>query len=291
MRILVSNDDGINSEGILVLVKELEKMGHDVVVFSAAGNMSGFSHSIGVTSCLSVSSFDRTELSKWYVVNGTPTDCVIVGMKALGPERVPDLVISGINVGINVGNDITYSGTVGVCIEAALCNIPSIALSQSIIKGECIDWEMCSMRCHSILKHIFDAINLKKLNIECSASNVGLININFPSQCEAKGIKVVKMGRSCGLKYEDLLDLGHNKFVFSDRGNFAGSHDVQYIQDGYITITPLNIEMTCNKTMASLKNVFADFELDKCQLDANIVHKKKNTVQKEKDIFEDIWAC
>src|ERR1051326_855093 len=131
-RILISNDDGIRSPGIQILEKIARELSDDVWVVAPEQEQSGASHSLTTRRPLRL-----TEVgTRRYWVDGTPTDCVLLAVKRLLRDKPPDLVLSGINGGSNVGEDLTYSGTVAAAMEATLLGIPSMALSQDYRDGE-----------------------------------------------------------------------------------------------------------------------------------------------------------
>src|SRR5258707_13322965 len=131
-RILTSNDDGIQSPGIKVLEKVSRELWNDVWVFAPEQEQSGASHSLTTRRPLRLNEVGRQR----YAVDGTPTDCVLVAVKRLLRDRPPDLVLSGINGGSNVGEDLTYSGTVAAAVEATLLGIPAMAVGPDFRAGE-----------------------------------------------------------------------------------------------------------------------------------------------------------
>jgi 5'-nucleotidase len=136
-RILISNDDGIASPGIRVLEAIARDLSDDVWVVAPEQEQSGASHSLTTRHPLRI----REVAPRRYWVDGTPTDCVLIAVKRLLHERPPDLVLSGINAGSNVGEDLTYSGTVAAAMEATLLGIPAMALSQDYRGGHDIPWQ------------------------------------------------------------------------------------------------------------------------------------------------------
>src|SRR5215216_5060147 len=136
-RILISNDDGIEAPGIQLLEKVARKLTDDVWVVAPELEQSGASHSLTTRRPLRL-----TEVApRHYAVDGTPTDCVLLAVKRLLKDQVPHLVLSGINGGSNVGEDLTYSGTVAAAMEATLLGIPAMALSQDYTDGGPVPWQ------------------------------------------------------------------------------------------------------------------------------------------------------
>ncbi len=175
MRILLTNDDGIHAEGLSVLERIARQLSDDIWVIAPETDQSGLAHSLTLSMPLRLRKIDE----RHYAVRGTPTDCVIMGVKHLMPEP-PDLIISGVNSGSNMADDVTYSGTVAGAIEGTLLGIKSIAMSQEYnLDGSTriLPWEVVEERAPALLK--------KLLGVEL-AKGV-LVNINFPS-CDASEI-------------------------------------------------------------------------------------------------------
>jgi len=138
MRLLLTNDDGINSPGILLLAAALREAGHKVFVLAPSTDRSGVSHSI--TFLNGPNKIVQVDEDTWYC-DGTPVDCVVIGLMGGLPESAPlDAIVSGINRGANLGTDIIYSGTAAAARQGALCNIPSLALS--LVEGDAWHWDM-----------------------------------------------------------------------------------------------------------------------------------------------------
>ena len=165
-RILVSNDDGINAPGLKVLEKMAKSLSDDVWVVAPESEQSASGHSLTLTLPLRV----RKISARKFAVNGTPTDSVLLAVQHIILGKRPDLVLSGVNAGGNLGEDITYSGTVAAAMEGALLGIPSIALSQVRVYGENVRWAASEHHGPKIIR---------KLIREEWPANV-LINVNFP---------------------------------------------------------------------------------------------------------------
>src|SRR4029077_20938838 len=165
-RILISNDDGIGSPGIKVLEKVARELSNDVWVVAPEQEQSGASHSLTTRRPLRLHEVGTQR----FMVDGTPTDCVLLAVKRLLRDRPPDLVLSGINGGSNVGEDLTYSGTVAAAMEATLLGIPAMALSQDYPDGSPIPWDTGKA---------FGAEVVRRLLKQEWPANT-LINVNFP---------------------------------------------------------------------------------------------------------------
>jgi 5'-nucleotidase len=241
-RILVTNDDGIHAPGLQVLIKIARSISNDVWVVAPETEQSGAGHSLSLSNPIRY----RVVADKQFSVFGTPTDCVIMAVKALLPKNKKiDLLLSGINRGANVAEDITHSGTVAAAMEGTLCEIPSIALSQSFafwdLKQE-INWDTALKFAPSIIK------SLMKQDIGIHS----LININFPDAppSKVKGIKVVPHGRrSIPKKLTEGSDPKGRKYYWVNWAD-EGIHpdrpdcDLKWLLQKYITISPIKMDLT-----------------------------------------------
>src|SRR6201993_4616328 len=172
-RVLVSNDDGIQSPGIKLLEEIARDLSPDVWVVAPEQEQSAASHSLTTRRPLRMSE----TATQRYAVDGTPTDCVMLAVKHLLRGRRPDLVLSGINAGGNVGEDLTYSGTVAAAMEATLLGIPAIALSQHFLDGEPIPWETAARFAPEVIRRL----------TELPWPEHTLINVNFPAAAPPGG--------------------------------------------------------------------------------------------------------
>ncbi|WP_284448308.1 5'/3'-nucleotidase SurE, partial [Pseudoxanthomonas mexicana] len=148
MRILVSNDDGIHAPGLKILEKIAHSLSKDVWVVAPEYEQSGASHSLTLTLPLRL----RKINARKYAVRGTPTDCVMMAMHEIFKDKRPDLLLSGINRGANLGEDVTYSGTVAVAMEGSLLGVPSIALSQCFQHGHPVKWGTAEHHAPRVIK-------------------------------------------------------------------------------------------------------------------------------------------
>jgi 5'-nucleotidase len=169
MRLLLTNDDGINSPGLLPLAAALRKAGHRVFVLAPSADRSGVSHSI--TFLKGPNKIVRVDEDTWSC-DGTPVDCVVIGLMGGLPECAPpDAIVSGINRGANLGTDLLYSGTAAAARQGALCNIPSLALS--LVEGDAWYWDMAVAFADERLAEM-----LAFWKPDC------FVNVNIPSQKE-----------------------------------------------------------------------------------------------------------
>ena len=184
MRILLTNDDGIFSEGIQVLKEYLDIIA-EVTVIAPDRERSTISHAITLRKPLKIREIKIKGKSWGVSINGTPADCVIVGLLEIMKDNKPDLIVSGINHGPNLGNDIIYSGTVGAAMEGAMRNIPSLAVSINGYKN--FEFNSASRFTKKIIS------NLIKHNLP----NNLLLNVNFPNikYKELAGIEITRHGK------------------------------------------------------------------------------------------------
>lgn len=249
MRILITNDDGIHAPGLDVLAAIAREMSDDVWVVAPETDQSGVSHSVTFNDPLRL----RFVSEKRFAVRGTPSDCVIMGVRHVLKDKGPDLILSGVNRGHNVAEDVTYSGTIAGAIEGTLLGIRSIALSQSFDRstGE--------------TDRIFDcatahgAAVIWKI-VESGIAPDKLVNINFPA-CgpdEVQGIAVTRQGQrnQSGLRIEERFDGRHNPYYWIGFSNspfdVQEGTDLWAMSQDMISVTPLTIDLTDHADLARL---------------------------------------
>lgn len=248
-RILVSNDDGIEAPGIRLLENIARELSNDVWVVAPEQEQSGASHSLTTRRPLRL-----TELApRRYAVDGTPTDCVLLAVKRLLRERLPDLVLSGINGGSNVGEDLTYSGTVAAAMEATLLGIPAMALSQDFRDGERVPWETGEAFGPEIIRRL--------LRLPWPATT--LFNINFPAVPPARttGFAVTNQGkRAIADNLHEGVDPRGRPYYWigpvREAGGAEPGTDVAALTDNKVSITPIYLDLTNIPVLAALRKVF-----------------------------------
>jgi 5'-nucleotidase len=250
MRILVTNDDGINAKGIYALSKELEKY-HELIIVAPDNQRSASSHSITLTKPLKVRNVRLEGLkSKTFSVDGTPADCVRMAIDKLIEGNI-DIVVSGINRGFNLGTDVLYSGTVSAAIEAAIYKIPSVAVSMDMTDSM-NDYAVAAGYAAKVVEIA------KKHNIQ----NDIVLNVNVPiiKNDYIKGIKVCKIGSIVYNNYfEEILPEDEHR-IFDIKGRINEEHlketDTTYIKEGYVTVTPLHYDLTNFRILQQVGNWF-----------------------------------
>lgn len=250
MRILLSNDDGIHAPGLKTLEKIAHALSDDVWVIAPETDQSGAGHSLTLRHPLRIREISEKKIA----ITGTPTDCVMIAVSQLMGGKRPDLVLSGVNHGCNLAEDVTYSGTVAAAMEGCLLGIPSIALSLTVKHDHPAKWATAEHHAPDIIRTL-----LKKPFEE----NI-LMNINFPDVISAsvKGIRVVNQGqRRNASALEERIDPRGHKYFWVGAINYDGrgdeGTDLAAVEDGYIAITPLCLDLTHKETMTQLKKVFS----------------------------------
>lgn len=252
MRILCTNDDGIHATGLAVLEKIARRFSDDVWVIAPESEQSGASRALTLTAPIRV----RQAGDKRFAVSGTPTDCVLLGVEHLIEGGAPDLVLSGVNRGQNIAEDVTFSGTIAGAMQGMQLGIPAIALSQARgFRGEeaAIPWETAE---------VFGPGVVGQLLKQGWPTDV-LINVNFPDVPpeEVKEVEVTRQGRrDQHIVYADKrTDLrGGAYFWLGFRGKLSNppeSTDLRAIYEGRISVTPLHIDLTHRETIHDLKAV------------------------------------
>ena len=231
-RILLTNDDGIHSDGLQALERTLREVG-DVFVVAPASEMSGASHSLTLSRPLRIRQID----DRHWTVDGTPTDCVTLALhKILSEDELPHLCVSGINHGGNLGDDATYSGTVAGALEATILGVPGIAIS--LVARDHFNFAEAAR---------FTLLAVRKILAEGLPEGT-LLNVNVP-QGEIKGVKVTRQGikNARPVITEHIDPRGKPYFWIGEqyfRSNSEDGTDYRAIEEGYISVTPLKSDMT-----------------------------------------------
>jgi 5'-nucleotidase len=248
-RILISNDDGVDAPGIKVLEDIARVLSDDVWVVAPESEQSAVAHSLTIRRPLRL----RQVGERRYAVDGTPTDSVLLGVRQLLQDRRPDLVLSGVNRGSNLGDDVTYSGTVAAAMEGTLLGIPSIALSQHIASDGPIKWDTARRWAPDIIRRAVAAGWPRNV----------LLNINFPDlpPDEVSGVAVASQGkRKIGDELVERTDPRGQPYYWiggqrlEDPG-LEGT-DLEAIYRGQVSLTPLGVDFTHQATLSKLASLF-----------------------------------
>ncbi|HWA60704.1 MAG TPA: 5'/3'-nucleotidase SurE [Caulobacteraceae bacterium] len=250
MRILVTNDDGIHAEGLACLERIAHALSDDVWVSAPETEQSGVSRSLTLSDPLRVRYVDERK----FAVIGTPTDCVMLAIQYLIPDRKPDLVLSGVNRGLNAAEDVTMSGTVAGAIEGMALGVPSIALSQAMqvfhddVRAH---WETAEAYGPGLIQHL----------VEAGWANDVVLNVNFPARPpeEVKAVEVTRQGfRDVRNRFaEKRTDLRGRDYYWLGFRNEPSrppeGTDLRAAYEGRISVTPLHIDLTHMATVHDLK--------------------------------------
>lgn len=254
MRILITNDDGYHAPGLAVMEAIAREFSDDIWVCAPSEEQSGAGHSLTLNRPVRLHRFaDRR-----FAVTGTPTDSVVMALREV-MDSPPDLILSGVNRGANLGDDITYSGTVSAAIEGALAGVRSIAFSQVYSRETAgTDHEFAAALAWGpkVIQPLLDA----------PFADRTLINVNFPPRMpgDVRGIRAARQGfhdYSRGSVVEGKDPRGHRYFWF---GLHAIEHtldhgtDLETIDDGYVSVTPLQLDLTHYSAMDALAGRFTD---------------------------------
>ena len=239
-RILITNDDGIYSEGIRKLAGALRPLG-EIIIVAPDREQSAASHALTLNRPLRLLQLEENE----WIVDGTPTDCVNLAVLKLMKDHRPDIVVSGINFGPNLGDDVTYSGTISAAFEGALLNIPSIALSALV--GEHFSFDRCAEFAAQLTRYVMEQPRNPEI----------ILNVNFPVE-EFQGVKVTRLGKRVYSEgVIERLDPRGRKYYWIG-GDPPTWHpgegtDFEAVQNGYVSITPLHLDLTHHDSIARLK--------------------------------------
>lgn len=238
MRILISNDDGIYAEGIGVLRKAIEQIADEVYVVAPDRERSACGHGITVTRPLRAKIHHfKSGKAKGWVVDGTPADCVKLGLESI-MENPPDIVVTGINLGPNLGTDVLYSGTVSAAFEAVINHVPAIAISLA-------DWsELDYQPAAHFIKEFLPLVIANPLEQGI------LLNVNIPNHYKGRGARITRLARRRYIECFDKRVDPRGKTYFWMAGEPCNldeddpETDAATIKEGLISITPLHLDLT-----------------------------------------------
>ena len=241
-RILITNDDGIHSEGIGALEAAMKEIG-DVYVVAPASEMSGASHSLTLERPLRIRKIDE----RHWTVDGTPTDCVTLALnRILTDGDRPDICVSGINHGANLGDDATYSGTVAGAMEATILGVPGLAFS------------LVATRTHDFTESARVAIDVTRRALAEGIPEWTLLNVNVPKGVP-KGIRVTRQGfkEARPVISEHTDPRGKLYYWIGEvREGFRaeGGTDFEAVDEGYVSVTPMKSDLTNHSALEGMKN-------------------------------------
>lgn len=250
MRILVTNDDGIHSPGLDALARIASELSGDVWVVAPEHDQSGVAHSLSLNDPLRLRQLD----DRRFAVRGTPPDCVILAARHI-LDAPPDLVLSGVNRGHNLAEDVSYSGTVAGAIEGALLGVPAIALSQAYPRGtrEGVSYACAEAHGAAVISSV----------LEGGLQPGSVANINFPpvGADEVEGVRATRQGRRSQWRaqVEGRNDGRGNPYFWLTFGHELGEPpegtDLWAVSKRFISVTPLSLDMTDERLLGSLSSV------------------------------------
>ena len=249
MRILITNDDGIHAPGLAVLERIAKTIADEVVVVAPESDQSGVAHSLSLSDPLRL----RKVSENHFAVKGTPTDCIIMGVRKLMSDNPPDLILSGVNKGQNVAEDVTYSGTIAGAMEGTLLGFPSIALSQCY-SPQGTFWDCAETHAPDLISRL----------IAKGLPPGVLMNLNFPACAagEVKGEVLARQGRRDAelMKIEPRFDGRGNPYywIAFERPEFVigVGTDLEAVAQKKISITPLRLDLTDDPALTHFAELF-----------------------------------
>lgn len=245
-KILVTNDDSVFSHGLFALVKEMRNFG-EVSILAPDRNWSGSGHVKTLDRALRIKEFHLEDGSQAFASDGAPSDCVALATLGYFKEKF-DYVVSGINIGANLGHDVTYSGTVTAAMEAVIADIPGIAFSLEVPEGHvgAIDWSASAYAAREVMQNV----------ITHGIHPEVLLNVNIPflKKEEIKGFRVTRLGlRVYHSRLDERIDPRHRPYYWiggdAPTGVAEAGTDIGALSEGFISVTPLQLDLTAYRVM------------------------------------------
>jgi 5'-nucleotidase len=249
LRVLLTNDDGINAPGLASLERIARTLTDDVWIVAPETDQSGTSHSLTTRRPLRI----RRLAERRFAIDGTPTDCVLLALQAVLKDHRIDLVLSGVNRGFNIGEDVHYSGTVSAAMEATIFSLKAVAFSQACRQGAPVPWATAERYGPEVLSRL----------LTVGWPEDVFVNVNFPDRApdEVRGIQVAALGkRKVGDEIVERIDPRGEPYVWiggltASEINKQGT-DVAAVHEGYVTVSPVSMDMTHRESLDSLRSVF-----------------------------------
>ncbi len=251
-RILIVNDDGIEAHGIKQLEEIAREFTDDVWVVAPDEEKSGFSHSISMTVPIRVRKVD----DRHFAIKGTPTDCALLAIYEFMGGRPPTVLLSGINRGANLAEDITYSGTAAAAMEGALLGIRSIALSQVFEIGGQVHWSTARRFAPAILARL----------LACDWEEGSFVNVNFPDAPPelVRGTRVTRQGRRLPGSFRPVRRVDERDFPYYwikltyKTAELDEGTDLRAIQENEVSVTPMHLDFTSKAFRHALDRAFTE---------------------------------
>ena len=249
-RVLIVNDDGIDGPGIKLLEKIVRQFTDDVWVVAPDEERSGAGHSVSISHPIRVKKID----DRHFAVKGTPTDCALLGIYEFLADRKPDILLSGINAGPNLAEDMTYSGTASAAMEGAMLGIPAVALSQLRSYGNPVLWQTSEQVLPGVIKTLLSAKWTPGMFVNVNVPNVE------PSLIQ--GTKVVSQGQRPPGSFKPLasVDARHVPFywikIAFTQAQWPENTDLKAVEDNFVSVTPMKLDMTHYQVMEEFTQLF-----------------------------------
>ncbi len=248
MKILLTNDDGIFADGIYALFREMKQLG-DVIAIAPASEQSAVGHAITLWNPLRINQVNRHGEFFGYAVNGTPADCVKLAVHAIMDER-PDVIVSGINLGANIGTAVIYSGTVSAATEGTILGIPSIAISLATFSNP--DFSFSARFARNLAEKILEKGGLPKGT---------LLNVNVPALPESE-IAGVEITCNSDSRFEDIFEkrLDPRKRVYYWSAGVEQTYDMRpgtdsaALRANRVSVTPIHFDMTAHAHLEAIQS-------------------------------------
>ena len=249
-KILITNDDGISSQGIYALWEAMNDIG-ETFIAAPSSEQSASSHSLTLSSPLRVEILERENGFKGWSISGTPVDCVKIAIRSL-MKKSPDILVSGVNHGANLGNNIIYSGTVSAATEGMIMGVPSIAIS--LASYETDNYDVVKKYAKNIVTNVLDH----------GLPQDTLLNVNVP-YCklkEIRGLKITSQGNQYFIdEYEKRIDPRNSEYYWIKGQMIDEDQSIDYdgkaIQENYVSVTPIHFKLTNELYKKDLKKILS----------------------------------
>ena len=271
--ILVTNDDGVLAPGLLALAQEMRKLGR-VSILAPDRNWSGGGHVKTLDRALRVREYHLADGSTAFASDGAPSDCVALATLGYFKEKI-DLVVSGINVGANLGHDVTYSGTVTAAMEAVIAGVPGVAVSLEVLEGHAgeIDFSIAAQAAGRVAQRV----------LENGLPDEILLNVNVPYLASSEMMRGFRLTRQGLRVYHSRLDEGVDPrgkpyyWIAGDAptGVSERGSDIGALADGYVSVTPLHLDLTAYRALTDLNTWAWDEEAAIPFFDLQVQDKKQ----------------
>lgn len=256
LRILITNDDGIHAPGLAVMERIARALTDDVWIVAPDSERSGAGRSVSLAEPIRVRQFDERRFS---LLKGTPADCAVIGLRDILKESPPTLVLSGVNRGANLAEELTYSGTVAGAMEATACGIRAISMSQLFTRGQDVRWATAERYGPAIVRHLLSI-----------PTPPGVFhNVNYPDADpdQVKGVRAVRQGNwgSIHLGVDHRIDARNFPYAWlsfiHETGEQPEDTDVGAVHRHWISVTPLHTDITHHASLERLGTALAGIDL------------------------------